>query len=207
MSSIGTTDGSGDLDYRALQKLDLALRRRLVRAAAERVGLSLEFRHVEEVLGLDAQGSQVALPLNWKACLRKGHIRFEQAAPANEEYAYPLPIPGRVVLHEAGLVLEVLRSGTQGSDSTREQLLEVSCAQQGLVVRNWRAGDRFWASHTSTPKKIKELLQDHRITGPEKKRWPVVVSGDEVVWLRGFGVRKDLQAKGTDGVLFREVPE
>jgi tRNA(Ile)-lysidine synthetase-like protein len=57
-----------------------------------------------------------------------------------------------------------------------------------LQVRNWRAGDRFTAAHSKSPKKIKELLQKRHITGSERKLWPVVVSGDEVIWLRGFKV-------------------
>jgi hypothetical protein len=56
------------------------------------------------------------------------------------------------------------------------------------------------------PKKIKELLQDRHITGNEKKLWPLVVCGDEVVWMRGFGVRRDCQVTGGTGVLIRDLP-
>jgi tRNA(Ile)-lysidine synthase len=79
-------------------------------------------------------------------------------------------------------------------------------AENGLVVRNWRAGDRFWPSHSKSSKKIKELLQDRHVTGEEKKRWPVIVSGDEVVWLRGFGVGRGCQTTSDEGVLIREEP-
>jgi tRNA(Ile)-lysidine synthetase-like protein len=73
------------------------------------------------------------------------------------------------------------------------------------VVRNWRAGERFWPAHTKEPKKIKELLQDRHITGEQKQRWPVIAWGDEIIWLSGFGVRRDIQANGGDGVLIREI--
>ena len=74
---------------------------------------------------------------------------------------------------------------------------------ENLVVRNWFAGERFWPAHTKEPKKIKELLQDRHITGDEKKLWPVVASGDEIVWVRGLGVRRDLLAKDGCGVLIQ----
>jgi hypothetical protein len=35
----------------------------------------------------------------------------------------------------------------------------------------------------------------------------VVASGDEVVWLRGFGVRRDFQTQGREGILIRDIAE
>ena len=70
-----------------------------------------------------------------------------------------------------------------------EQLLDVARSGLKLTIRNWRAGERFWPLHTKEPKKIKELLQDRHVTGGEKKQWPVIASGNEIVWLHGFGVR------------------
>ena len=57
-----------------------------------------------------------------------------------------------------------------------------------LMVRNWRAGDRFWATHTKAPKKVKELLQEWHVPRAERSLWPVIVSGEEIVWMRGFSV-------------------
>ena len=88
----------------------------------------------------------------------------------------------------------------------REDMLESGFALRELVVRNWRSGERFWPAHTKEPKKIKELLQDKHITGDAKRGWPVIASGDEVVWVRGFGVRRDFRAKNGRGILIRESP-
>jgi tRNA(Ile)-lysidine synthetase-like protein len=75
------------------------------------------------------------------------------------------------------------------------------------MVRNWRPGDRFWPAHTKAPKKIKELLQERRIAQPERRLWPVVESGDEIVWMRGFPVPARLRADtGQAAVLIREMP-
>jgi tRNA(Ile)-lysidine synthase len=62
-------------------------------------------------------------------------------------------------------------------------------------VRNWRPGDRFWPAHTKSPKKIKELLQDRHVAQPERKSWPVVVSAERIVWVRGFPSAADLGGK------------
>jgi tRNA(Ile)-lysidine synthetase-like protein len=72
-------------------------------------------------------------------------------------------------------------------------------------VRNWRPGDRFWPAHTKSPKKIKELLQERHVAQPERRFWPVVVSGDEIIWMRAFPSPAKFRAKpGQDAILIIE---
>jgi tRNA(Ile)-lysidine synthase len=126
-------------------------------------------------------------------------------SPADYEYA--LPVPGKVAIPETGITLEaMLIPGHAGYNP--EHCLEPSLLRSGLKVRNWRAGDRFWPAHSKAPKKIKKLLQERRLAGSEKKLWPVVVSGDEIVWMRGFAVpaRFGLRVGDGEAVVIREVP-
>ena len=76
--------------------------------------------------------------------------------------------------------------GAQASGYNPDHMLDPALLQKELTVRNWRAGDRYWPAHSKAPKKIKELLQERKLTGTERKLWPVVVSGQEIVWVRGF---------------------
>ncbi len=201
------TESGGALNCKRLAEFDLALRRRVVRAAGELLGLGLEFRHVEEVLAL-REGGRVSLPLDWIVSFRQGELRFEPAAAGEAaEYEYALAVPGEVVVVEAGVTVKAMRMDSAKSGYNPEDLLDGKCAGCELTVRNWRAGERFWPAHTKEPKKIKELLQDRHITGDEKKRWPVVACGDEIVWVRGLGVRRDLLAKNGSGVLIQEISE
>lgn len=72
-------------------------------------------------------------------------------------------------------------------------------------MRNWRAGDRFWPAHTKAPKKVKELLQEKHASGTPRQLWPVLVSGTEVVWVRGFPAPVAIRAKnGSPGILIKE---
>ena len=200
--SGGAVQGNGFGD------LPLALQRRIVRAAAESLGLGLEFRQVEEVLALK-DGSCCALSAGWTVARHNGKFEFRLAQIDSSDYEYPLPVPGRVAVFEASLVLEaVIVGGAAGSDQSGPSgpvpLLDFDVAENGLIVRNWRAGERFWPPHTKEPKKLKELLQDRHIIGEEKKHWTVVASGDEIVWVRGLGVSRDVTSKGHKGVLIRE---
>ena len=160
------SDSDKSLRINALKGMPLALQRRVIRGAAQTVGLSLEFRQVEEILEV-CGGSRKSAQLTggWRAVRRRDGVRFEQTnardnAPA-KDYAYQLPVPGVVLISEAGLRFEAELISLPSKDA-REivSLLDVRRLTTELIVRNWRPGDRFWPLHGKNPKKIKELLQE-----------------------------------------------
>ncbi len=182
----------------------LAVQRRIIKAIGEEAGIPLEFKHVEEILNFASaeggSGTEISLPLGWKAKREFDEILFttpdlRDAAPA-PDYEYELNIPGQVDISETGLTIEARRipPGSIASYNP-EHLLDGDLLPATLKVRNWRAGDRFWPSHTKAPKKIKELLQERHIPLPERKLWPVVLAGEEIVWMRGFLPPARLAAK------------
>ncbi|MFL5560433.1 MAG: tRNA lysidine(34) synthetase TilS [Gemmatimonadaceae bacterium] len=54
-----------------------------------------------------------------------------------------------------------------------------------LIVRGWRDGDRMHGAGDAAPRRVKRFLRDAGLAGPERSGWPVVVCGDEVVWIPG----------------------
>lgn len=56
-----------------------------------------------------------------------------------------------------------------------------------LAVRNWEPGDEFRRPGHKGAEKIKSLFQEHRIVLWERRHWPVLVAGEEIVWVRHFG--------------------
>jgi len=197
----------GNLQLRLFASLPLAFRRRLVRAAAETLGMALEFHHVEEILNQQSDGNTSVLPGQWIVTRHGDELRFRKSSEAASDYQYALPVPGKITVTEAGIELEtfVVNGASETQRYNPQHLVDARFAKRGLVVRNWRAGERFWPAHTKEPKKIKELLQDRHITGDEKQLWPVIASGDEIIWVRGLGVRRDFQSNGPTGVAIKEV--
>jgi len=212
ISATNTAPG-GALKLELLRKLPIALQRRLVRSAGELLGLQLEFRPVEEILRIAAGGPRSAsLPNGWSVVRGKQELRFELTVGAendNPEYEYPLCVPGRVKVPETATIFEAeaVLMGNSWAGHNPDYLLETSALAKELRVRNWRPGDRFWPAHTKSPKKIKELLQELHIAQPERKLWPVVVSSDKIVWLRGFPAPSKLRPKAdaNQAVVIREV--
>ena len=173
----------------------IAVQRRLVKAIGENAGIPLEFKHVEEILRVASadgpSGKELSLPLGWTFVLESDELRFvtpdlrEPSPP--QHYEYELPVPGRIVVYEAGSSIEA-RAIPAGADAgyNPDHLLDAESLPGPFRVRNWRPGDRFWPAHTKSPKKIKELLQERHVAQPERRSWPVAVRGDEIVWVRGF---------------------
>ena len=194
-----------------------AVQRRVLKAIGEQAGIPLEFKHIEEILrfaGEDgAPGKELSLPLGWKIVREPEamvfvtpNLRRQERVP---DYEYSLAVPGRAMVPEAGVVIEALRvtPESQFAEYNPQQLLRAELLPGVLVVRNWRPGDRFWPAHTKAPKKIKELLQERHVAQPERRLWPVAISGDEIVWMRGFPVPARLQAKTEkEAVFIRETP-
>ncbi|HSY90837.1 MAG TPA: tRNA lysidine(34) synthetase TilS [Candidatus Binatus sp.] len=182
----------------------VAVQRRLVKAIGENAGISLEFKHVEEILRIAAEdgaaGRELSLPLGWKVVVEPGEVRFVtpdlRGPEVPHEYEYELHVPGKVVVYEAGSAIEV-RAIPAGAEAAYnpDQLLDAESIPGSLRVRNWRPGDRYWPAHTKSPKKIKELLQERHVAQPERRLWPVMVSGDEIVWVRGFPLPAKFRAK------------
>jgi tRNA(Ile)-lysidine synthase len=198
-----------------------AVQRRVLKAIGEQAGIPLEFRHIEEILRFaadaGASGKELSLPLGWKIVREPEAMVFVTPDLSRPErlpdYEYSLPVPGRAAVPELGAVIEALRIAPEGeiAEYNPQQLLRADLLPRSLLVRNWRPGDRFWPAHTKAPKKIKELLQEQpgaRQVGPQGRRfWPIAVSGEEIVWMRGCPVPARWCAKrGQQAVLIRELP-
>lgn len=198
----------GVLNLSVLVDLPVALQRRVVRAATESLGLRLDFRHVEEILALSSnRAGSTGLPDGFVVSRKAGQLWFEsKKTPSAAEYEYRLCVPGSVAVPETESRFEaVLVSGNAAEGYNPEDLMDRSRLAVELKVRNWRAGDRFWPAHTKVPKKIKELLQERHVTGRERRLWPVVVSGTEVIWVRGFPASARSRPRSELSVLIREV--
>jgi len=201
-----------------------AVQRRVVKAIGEHAGITLEFKHVEEVLRFAAEeagsGKELVLPQGWKVGRSPGELVFVTPDMRDHlrdpqpprDYEYVVTIPGKVQVDEAGSTIEVRRvfSGMEAGYNP-EHLLDAESMPGPLTVRNWRAGDRFWPRHTKSPKKIKELLQERHVEQSQRRLWPVIVSGgvsgDEIVWMRGFPPPARFAVRpGREAIVILEVP-
>jgi tRNA(Ile)-lysidine synthase len=126
----------------------------------------------------------------WVASRRKDKagLQFETRRETGiADYQYGLAVPGVVQVPEVGAWFEAaIVPGGTGAGYNPDHAFDPGLLEKELTVRNWRAGDRFWPAHSKSEKKVKELLQERKLAARDRKLWPVVVSGSEIVWMRGF---------------------
>jgi tRNA(Ile)-lysidine synthase len=186
------------LDLHKLEQQPLAMRRRLLRAAAEQLGCHLDFEHVQSIFDLlserstrGAHSRTIELASGWRARLLFRELRLErrlgEQAPLN--YRHRLPVPGEVHVSELGTTIRARVGDENGSEKkaayNRAHSIRLPQVSE-LIVRNWRAGDRFQPALHKSEKRLKELLYTLHLSPGEKQIWPVVAAGDRVLWVRGI---------------------
>jgi tRNA(Ile)-lysidine synthase len=215
-SASGDGQGILALDLSGLQGLPLAFRRHVIQRTALKFGVSLEFKHIQQLTDLAERGktgAKLALPDGLMANRTARELQFSQnAQKTSENYCYSLPIPGEVSVPEVGITLRtrLISDGKQkGSGYNGATFLDPSLLASELKVRNWRAGDKFFPAHTQSPKRVKELLQSCRLgyelSPAQRKAWPVIESAGQIVWMRSFPPSQDFAANSGDAVLIEEI--
>jgi tRNA(Ile)-lysidine synthase len=175
-----------------------AIARRVLRQMVSTVRGSLRgvaHTHIEALLHFAANAqSGKSLELPGGLVARKEFawlvLGIRTAEHEGNEFSYPVKIPGKVSLPQLGLAFrfkivgaEELRrayndSGIFGLD--RLKLLAEP------VLRSWKVGDRFRPPGSRKPLKVKELFRLHKVPLKQRKIWPVLECGREIIWVRGF---------------------
>jgi len=180
-----------------LRALPLAAARRLIRKAIEQVKGDLrgvDFEHIDAVLRLvlECQSSGRVLAPGVDVCRSFEWIRF--GAPggteASAQFSIPVHVPGCYQIPSSGWQIEVRKrwasnGGLEPSGACA--LLDWERLPGPLMLRNWRPGDRYQPAGRHSPLKLKELFQRARIPLWERAKWPMMVSGSEIVWAGRFG--------------------
>ncbi|MGH9804382.1 MAG: tRNA lysidine(34) synthetase TilS, partial [Candidatus Acidiferrales bacterium] len=104
--------------------------------------------------------------------------RLEVAGPG----VVPLPSGGALAFKLVG-VEELEKSYNCGQGAA-----DASRASFPLVVRPWQAGDRYQPAGSAQEKKLKALFQQGRVPVEERRRTPVVLCREEILWVPRFGV-------------------
>ena len=205
-----------EVDCARAASFPLALQRRLLRFAADGIGLTLGFDDVERLRHLLAahSGTRVALAGGEASKQRTAagstiHLAHcagvpEPGTPANTSagYEYHLSIPGEVVVAEAGCVIRAsLVEAGEGRDSGG--LADPKLLGPDLTVRNWRPGDRYLARGAEHEKKLKVYFQQYRVPLRKRTLWPLVFGNGRLVWAYGMPIALDFEFKQNTGVAVR----
>jgi len=188
------------IPVRALLDLPRAIARYVLRQMISAVLGDLRgvtYHHIESLLQFASKaqsGRTLALP---GGCLARKEFDWLVIAPqppqkADPEFAYPLQVPGDIYVPELGAVFhfQILDSSgppkSYNTSGVGVGYLDADKLSGDLVLRNWRAGDRFQPSGSRRARRIKELFSRRRVPVGERRHWPVLECRGEIIWMRGF---------------------
>jgi tRNA(Ile)-lysidine synthase len=188
------------MNRESLLKHGKAMQRRLLRLWIEETRGHLrgvDFHHVEALLDLINVGppqGRLAIPGGWDLVKEYETLRLEKRSRSSKQqcacYSYELQVGEDLHVREAGLTIEA-REIFPPLPSPPADLMDVffdSASFAGkLTMRNFRPGDRFQPLGMRGHKKVKELFIEKKIPLSVRASLPLLVLGDEVIWIPGYG--------------------
>lgn len=189
------------VDCARLEALPPALGRRILRSAVGRIrgGLrGVEFDHIDALLDLASRrrgDGRLILPgVDALRSFDFMRLAKPEAPRKPRDWSYSVSPPARIPLDDGKclLCLEVVRpkgyTGVTGLDGRR--------VTGKLELRNWRPGDSYQPAGRGRPEKLKTLFQQARIPLWERRNWPILAMGGQILWTRRFGPAAGFAATG-----------
>ena len=197
------------LDRKGLSACHPALQRRVLRAAVRqckgnlrRIGFAAIEAARELVLQVPARGG-CDLPdglvvrrqddrLVVTHLVRKNRrSHAARAATIESGFEYRIPTPGCYAIPEAGvtLIFSSMASPPQGGVHTTGQqtaFFDMDKLHFPLTIRNFRPGDRMAPLGLHGTQKIKKIFIDRKIARENRLRYPLLISGDQILWIVGL---------------------
>jgi tRNA(Ile)-lysidine synthase len=183
----GRAAGEGvALDVTRLAALAPALQRRLLRYAAEQLGVAPDFPSTEALraMALTGHASQkLELAQGLSAERTQRELRLAVAGVGARQETppeYRVTVPGEVTALAFGLKLRIESAAAETAEVAQD-----SASDRTATLRNWKPGDRVQLRYSSGPRKAKEVLERLRVTGSRRAVWPVLELDGRIVWMKG----------------------
>lgn len=175
--------GAGEMDVAASSLAGFSVRELAVLwpTIVGRAGVALDRRGTERLAaftGLSRVGSRIQLSGGWEVVRSRDafQLRASGHGPSPEQ---SLGLSSTVAW---GNWAFRPASNDIGADSWSAWLP----VDRPLRVRPWRPGDVMTLRAGEPARKVKRFLSDAGITGHERAGWPVVLAGDQIVWIPGI---------------------
>lgn len=177
-------DGALSVAWASLSGYDQRELQTVWPALAARGGITLDRRGTERLARFTTEasvGNRMQLSGSVDVVRRRQTIAFSRS---------PRTIPGPASLANEMVwgcwrfhIDRALPRQTIGGGA--ELLAAMLDTQSELRIRAWAPGDRMLAAGDAVPRRVKRFLRDAGLVGPDRIGWPVVLAGDEIVWIPG----------------------
>jgi tRNA(Ile)-lysidine synthase len=157
-------------------------------AIAGRVGLALDRRGTHRLTSFTISEPQSgSVPLSGGWCVDATPEEYVlRRRPLEAERAVALPAEGAL---RWGAFRFQVAGGAEPILGTSETIARSWSASLAIssrpIVRSWEAGDRLAPATGQARRRVKRYLTEAGVRGLDRAGWPVVVAGDDVVWIPG----------------------
>ncbi|MGK2932824.1 MAG: tRNA lysidine(34) synthetase TilS [Solirubrobacterales bacterium] len=186
--------GNGSrLPAESLEGLHPAIRRLVIRAFAERetgttVPVPAEVAAEAMRLADEPEGGLLDLGRGHRLRMEAGTISVDAAGPGEGDEAGVDIGPGGSATWAGWTVSADPLEPPFEAEGPDVATLDSSGLAPVLTVRGWRPGDRIQPLGMDGSKTLQDLFTDAGVPRTDRGRVPVVVSGEEVVWVAGLAV-------------------
>ena len=160
-------------------------------AVAARIGVALDHRGIRRLSSFSNDsrvGARVQLSGGWEVVRSRHGLRL-QASSEDARTTTEAVLDLSTTTTWAGWTFWAgTRPGSVSSAVAGQSGWDARLpVDRPLRVREWRPGDRLISGSGPLDggRKVKRLLNDAGVTGHERRGWPVVLSGDRIVWIPG----------------------
>ncbi len=204
-----------------INRIDPAAGRRIIRKAILSVKQDLRritLLHVDAVLELAKKGpicGSLDLPGGVRVIkdVEALTIKMEGQEPQADviDYRYTIAGPGTLSIKEAQAAIKLVEIGTDDIPDFKDRgkplaFFDRDCLRFPLVVRNFRPGDRFSPLGMDGTQKLKKYFIDHKIPAPQRKKCPLLLSENKIIWVAGHRIANSVKlSPQTRRVLMAEL--
>jgi len=189
-----------DLSLTTFNTFSCSLQYRIIRQAIKKIKGNLrkiDRGHIKTIIDCankDKPQIKVNLPENIIVKKIYNRLRFSLGDMIEtHNFCYSINNMGRFQIQEINKTIsftEISKNDFMLSTaSPQEAFLDLDKLKWPLRARNFRTGDKFIPLGVSGFKKVKDIFIDNKIPSEERKKIPILVSRDDIVWV--YGIRID----------------
>lgn len=201
-----------------LETMEKPILRRILRRVIDGTeGLrGMSFINIEDIISLINEGragDRLYLSKSVRAVKEYSLIVITSDAPVKIS-EYELQPPCKVVIREAGAVIEALfvvidsireEEGRVPDDGKSSVLLDAGVLDFPLKIRPRANGDFFFPSGFGRKKKLQDFFVDEKVPRDDRDKIPIVLSGNDIVWIAGYRADDRFRVTGKTEKILRLI--
>ncbi len=194
-----------ELDVADFETIPIGMQRRLLRAAMGRLRghlRKIHFHHVETLRDhiINGKGSWgLDFPDQIRVLKHERRIRLSiESLPLRKvrhpkssipDFHYLMERPGVLNIPEIGwkLRLKMIKAGIEDAETGQfATIFDMDKMVFPVTVRNFRRGDRISPFGMTGTQKVNKLFIDRKIPRLDRKKYPILLSEGEIIWVGGI---------------------